>query len=132
MDVLDSFDFDAIDENAFTKNRDVSPHYLQLIANLAKASAERDLSAAFEAFTTLRYTNARASILAKPGKALRIAIDRRDERIVAYLLSEGVRVTADDVRAAALSRNKPIIRLLLKHGWPINAKLGWYDPPIMA
>ncbi|USW59766.1 Putative ankyrin repeat-containing domain superfamily [Septoria linicola] len=55
-----------------------------------------------------------------------------NERMVEYLLSEGVRVVADDVRAATLSRVKPIIRLLLEHGWPINAKSGWYDPPVLA
>ncbi|KAM3423577.1 hypothetical protein BST61_g1002 [Cercospora zeina] len=39
MDILDSFDFDAVDENAFTDHSDVSPHHLQLLNDLSKASA---------------------------------------------------------------------------------------------
>lgn len=132
MDILDTFDFDAVDKTAFKSNKEVSPHHLQLLANLRHAAADGDLSAAMEAFTTLRYTSASPSMLQKPGNALEFAIDRRDERMVAYLLCEGVRVGAEDIRAAVLSRAKPIIRLLLDYGWPINAKLGWYDPPAMA
>lgn len=132
MHILEAFDFDAVDETAFKNNKEVSPQHLQLIANLRYAIANGDLPAATEAFTTLRCTSASPSTLQKPGNALEFAIDRRDERMVAYLLSEGVRVGAEDIRAAVLLRAKPIIRLLLDHGWPINAKLGWYDPPAMA
>ncbi|PPJ52543.1 hypothetical protein CBER1_10181 [Cercospora berteroae] len=126
MDSLDSLDFDAVDENAFTNHNDVSPHHLQLLADLSEAAAQGDRAAAFEAFTTLRYTDASPRILARPGNALQIAIERKDEKMAAYLLSEGVHVVAEDVRAATLSRSRSVISLLLEHGWPINAKLGCY------
>lgn len=132
MDPLDLLDFDAISETAFPDIKEEGPCHLKVIADLGKASAQSDLPAALEAFTTLRYTNASPSILARPGNALWAAVDRKDQKIVAYLLSEGVRVEAEDVRAATLLRATPILRMLLDHGWPINRKLGWYDPPAMA
>lgn len=36
------------------------------------------------------------------------------------------------MKAAAKVKSKPIMQLFVDYGWPINQKLGWYDPPALA
>ncbi|PPJ61258.1 hypothetical protein CBER1_11898 [Cercospora berteroae] len=68
----------------------------------------------------------------RPGSALQIAVENQHEDIVQYLLSNGTQVLPTHVKSVVLSRSKSAIQLLLDYGWPINAPLGWSDPPLLA
>ncbi|KAM3423275.1 hypothetical protein BST61_g715 [Cercospora zeina] len=142
-DVLDQFKFDAFDtDNTARLNAAVDPAFggldtvasrdQHLLAELHRAAAVGDVARATEVFTTLRYTDASSEKRSRASGALSIAIKHEHERMAASLLSEGARPVSSDVKEAVRSPNQPIVRLLLEHGWPINAKLGWYDPPALA
>ncbi|KAI5366170.1 Putative ankyrin repeat-containing domain superfamily [Septoria linicola] len=130
---LDTFDFNSTCETPGRLDyRELPREHLELLANLEQASAENNLLAVKECFESLRRTHANPDILAKPGSAFQIAVDRQCEEIVRYFLCQGVQVLASHIKSAIVSRSRPIIKQLLEHGWPINAQLGWSEPPILA
>jgi hypothetical protein len=133
MDPLDRLDFDAEDGlPGIFENEEQPYEHTYLASNLERASAENDLPAVEHILQQLRYAQASPKLLSKSGSALQIAIDNRNEEIAQRLLSNGVEILAAHVRSSTLSRSKAIIQLLLQYGWPINAALGWSDPPALA
>lgn len=132
FDADDVSDFDARDDTVSGSLDGLASLHQHLLTELHSAAAVGDVARATEVFTTLRYTNASSDRLGRAGGALYIAIKHKHERMVAYLLGEGVRPASKDVKEAVCLRIQPIIRLLLEAGWPINAKMGWYDPPALA
>ncbi|KAF2209723.1 hypothetical protein CERZMDRAFT_100130 [Cercospora zeae-maydis SCOH1-5] len=133
MDPLSDFDFDsACDIPGLFDYKELPPEHIKSLADLEQAATNNDLPAVEQSFDSLRRSHASARLLAKPGGALQIAVDKQHEDIVRYFLSQGAQVLSCHVKSAVLSHSKPMIQLLLDHGWPINAELGWSDPPLLA
>ena len=133
MDMLSGFDLGATDHtpNAFKYN-DITSEQMQLFNQLEETLSARTSVCGSYSLCRLTRSSMGPDTLRQPGAFLPLAVESENKDTAQYILAEGVQIFATHVKIAVTTRARPITQLLLQHGWSINQRLGWSDPPALA
>ncbi|KIX03847.1 uncharacterized protein Z518_07400 [Rhinocladiella mackenziei CBS 650.93] len=133
MDVDQIFDFNSsLGKDVTEATIPPRPNCDQAIQKLEKASSEGDLSTVQRIFDEFRSTSACEHWLTGPGSSLFFAVQNCRSAIVEYLLSQGVSLDINHIKAAILNKDEALLELFLKYGWDINKQMEWAVPPPLS
>lgn len=131
QEALEKLDFEA--KVPFTSvEAGIDDSVLETVRQIEDATRAGDLTLVESAMSDLSAVPGAENYTKAPGKALYLAIEHQHLEIITSLLSRNVQLGEGHLKSAVHTRNETTLKILLAHGWDINARLGPAYPPPMA